>query len=639
MHHTFKKRRPLAVAVSATAAALFAVNASLRATTFPTTVFNATSAVAFDGSNFSSLALGVNSTTNPNSLVNLDGSLLVGYVTDTASGVNYNELYSVNLKTLSVSIVAFNDSNHQISDPSTIYTYSPSLNIVSSTGTIVGTQGMTAQATDGSGAVPTGKDVFTSNNGAAPVAIPLPTTVLEGNGAYSYTSSQTNTSEHQLIAGTGSNYYSQFNTNAVGTGGIVVGQIARYAGDNYTAYPGSPLGNDGFYYNPTTGVTTAIGLVGGQYDYNSSAQVSDPTLMNHSTIVTGTAGSAATGFTFLYDPNGGRAGYDGWLYTPSAGTVQIGLVGGPYTYTTGGYKYEFTQIYRTNNNGQIAGKSSYVSAAGDPLNSPTGDAWLYTPSATPGTASTFGASSAGTYAQIGLSAYPSGSTLGYTNLVGGSSFAINARYANITFLTNNGNVTGQSNRFDSSGNFQGQANWYYNGSTDVDISPNFINPSDTVHAAVAGGALASTNYITAMNNTGMAAGYATRISGTTSSSGSLGQDAYIYDSNNGKEYFADPVDEAKTSNYEFSYIGALSDSGYAVGYYNTYSGTAATTQTNTDPLRVERTWRLAAAEYFCKHRLGCQCPQSCRRISALSNSGQTGNFMDQTRTEPVLPVS
>jgi autotransporter-associated beta strand protein len=584
MRKSAKTHRTLALAVGTGVLTLGCANPALWAAS-PTTVYSASSSVGFDGTNFTSLTVGSNATGfSPNSLVNLDGSLLVGTVTDSASSsmYTYKEVYSVNLKNLSVSILGFNDSNHQIVDTNYGNVFNPSLVISSSSGTIAGMQSTNAVATDGSGEITsTGNDVFTSNNGAAPSIIPLPTAVLEGNGAYTYTSSHTGTPFHNLSVAPGNTNANNFNTNAIGTGGIVVGQINRYAGDSYTANPGAALGNDGFYYDPSTGKTTAIGLSGGEYDYNS-ASVSDPTLMGHSTIVTGAAGSAATGFNWLFDnnPNDTRAGYDSWIYTPSSGTVQIGLVGGPYTYTSNGFKYELSETFRTNSLGQIAGRSGYVSSAGDPIFAPTTDAWLYTPSSTPGTASTYGTSTAGTYAQLGLSAYPSGNTLGYTNLVAGSSYAVNTRYSNITFLANNGNAAGQSDRFDSTGNYQGQAAWYYNGSSNVDISPNFVNPSDTVHAAVPGGVVSSTNTITQLNNTGMAAGYATRIAGTTSGSASLGQDAYIYDSNTGTEYFADPVDEASTTKYAYSYIGALSDSGYAVGYYNTYSGSTGSTETN-----------------------------------------------------------
>jgi hypothetical protein len=115
--------------------------------------------------------------------------------------------------------------------------------------------------------------------------------------------------------------------------------------------------------------------------------------------------------------------------------------------------------------------------------------------------------------------------------------------------------------------------WYFDGTQDLDIGP-----IDSVHAAVSGGAVASSNTITAMNtSTGLVAAYATRVAGTVTGSASLGQDAYIYDPTKQKEYFVDPNNESQgTTNYELSYIGTIGDNGVAVGYYNTYSGTSST---------------------------------------------------------------
>jgi hypothetical protein len=377
-----------------------------------------------------------------------------------------------------------------------------------------------------------------------------------------------------LIASAASSYYSQLFSSAASSSGAVGGTIYRYAGDG-SSTTSQALGTDAFYYNPSTGTTTAVGLTGGQYDTNIGT-TSQP-LIIHGTSFVGFAGNAITGFSELFGAYGVNGttqdGNDGWMYTPALGTVQIGLTGGPYTYNSSGTIYESTQIFRTNTLGQIAGRSCYANGATYPSGTAV-DAWLYTPSSTPGTASSFSTSSVGTYARLGLNAYPSGNTLGYTDGTTASSF----RNTNINFLANNGDAAGQSNRYDSSGDFEGIAAWSFNGSTNVDISPSAINPADTIHAANASGAVYSTDTVTAINNTGLVAAYATRIAGTTSGSATLGQDAYIYDSNTGKEYFADPTDEAKTT-YEYSFIGTLSDSGYAIGFYNTYNGSTQTATT------------------------------------------------------------
>jgi len=421
------KKKFVAMAVVSAAAGTTVVPIQRLLAASPTTVYSASSSIGFDGTNFTSLTIGANSTTQSNSLVNLDPSVIVGSVTnsDSASGITYNELYALNLANLSVSIVALNDSNHTIVDTNSGYVFTPSLAVVSPNGTIVGTQN--SNVTDGSGNIdPTGNDVFTSSNGAAPVVIPLPGMVLGGGASYSYTNNQTGTPEHYLNVGTASYYYSQLFSTAVSIRGAVTGTINRYAGDGSSS-PGQSLGSDAFYYNPASGTTTAIGLTGGQYETNIGT-ASQP-LIIHGDNVVGIAGAAVAGYSELFGTYGvsgtTQDGNDGWMYTPALGTVQIGLVGGPYTYNSSGTIFESTQIYRTNTLGQIAGRSSYANGASFPSGTAV-DAWLYTPSSTPGTASTFGNSSAGTYSKLGLSAYPSGSTLGYTNPVAGT-YAVNFR--------------------------------------------------------------------------------------------------------------------------------------------------------------------------------------------------------------------
>jgi hypothetical protein len=264
------------------------------------------------------------------------------------------------------------------------------------------------------------------------------------------------------------------------------------------------------------------------------------------------------------------------MYNPSLSsqTLQIGLVGGPYTVTLSGNTFEETQVSRTNSLGQIAGKSYQPFQSTGGLS--TNVAWLYTPSSTPGTASGFGTTSAGTYTQLGLTAIPSGTTLGNININPATSTTLVSN-SNINFLNNQGHAAGISNRYDVSGNYEGGAAWYYNGTSSTDISP-----VDSVHQAVAGGLTYSSNTITAINNTGLVAAYATRVAGTGSGAAALGQDAYVYDSNTSQEYFVDPSHESLgTGNYELSYIGTLGDNGVAVGYYNTYSGTSSTVLSST----------------------------------------------------------
>jgi hypothetical protein len=532
---------------------------------FGVTLFSSTPTVVFTAAagGYNTVAVGIDGTynVNPSPLILQDKSVIGGYETITG---DHQDVYYYALGSAAPSIISFTDTDHPA------YMSSPYLAEISSTGIAVGNQGRY----DDSQSDYLGGDVFYSVAGGTPIAIPLPSTVLGTGAVYSFTSTQVAAQDYTLSVSPGSTNAFSFNTNPVGTNGAVAGTITRYAG-NSTSSPYGPsasLGSDGFYYNPATGVSTAIGLTGGQYS-SSPSFYGDPSLVADNNIITGMAGTAATGFTELLDPTGNRAGYDGWIYTPSTGTVQIGLTGGAFTYTnpSNGLKYEFTQIFRTNTAGQIVGKSALVSATGDPLSDPA-IAWLYTPSSTPGVASGVGTSSAGTYVQLAPSTAPSGTTLGYIRPSTG------APYTNVTFLANNGHAAGNTNRYDTAGNYEGQAAWYYNGTTNVDISP---LTSDGIHSAAAGGSVYSTNSISALNNSGMAAAYATRVSGTASGSTSLGQDAYIWDSKTSTRYFVDPTHASLgTTNYEYSYVGVLGDNGLAVGFYNTYAGTASTILTS-----------------------------------------------------------
>jgi hypothetical protein len=527
--------------------------------TTPTTVFTASSA------GFSSVTDGVNSSTNVAPLIEGDSSVIAGYATESG----FRQIYYLSPQAPfpdAATTFSLTDSGHMQSSTT------PSLVDVSSSGVVLGTQ----NRIDASGitTTPLGTDVFTYNGSGSPVVIPLPTTVLGGGASYSYNNSTVSPVQayYTMGVGTGSDSTSGVSTNAIGTGGIVAGQVTRYASTAYPSFPSDILGNDGFFYNPANGgSTTAIGLTGGVYSYNPSTTY--PTLVDEATTVTGTAGSGAAGYTTRYNSSGGSLGNDAWIYNTSNGTIQIGLVGGAYSVTIGSSTFQQNEIVRTNSLGQVMGKAWQPNPSTGAILGTTNYLYLYTPSSTPGTASGFGTTAAGSYVQLGPTAAPSGSTLGYSNPTS-TTFKSNN---NPAFLNNAGDASGTTNRYDVSGNYEGGAAWYYNGTSSVDISP-----VDSIHQAVAGGLTYSSNTVTAMNNTGLVAAYATRVAGTGSGAAALGQDAYIYDGNTQTEYFVDPAHESLgTGNYEYSYIGIIGDNDVAVGYYNTYSGTSSTVLSST----------------------------------------------------------
>jgi hypothetical protein len=518
------------------------------------------------GMDNNTISLGLNSTSNVLPLIDLDPAILAGYVTSSLDSTR--ELYNYNVLTNTASVIYVSDTSHKLS------TSTPSLAIVTSNGITVGMQ---SRIDPVSGTGSEGTDVFFSNNGAAPVIVPVPTTVLGGGAVYTYNDSgNDNTPIETLSVSLGTTSSTSFGNNGANANGVIAGQITRYGGPGTTAVssgsasPSTTFGNDGFYYDPTTKATTAIGLTGGVYD-STNPNYAPSSLIIHGVTVTGTAGSAgATGFSSRTDPsNNAQLGRDAWYYTPNTGTNAIGLVGGNYsTVQSDGRSLQVGTTLRTNSLGQVAGWNAVVpnsnigGASGE-------DFWLYTPptgpGATPGTATSYGTTSAGTYVRLGLTATPSGTTLG--NIRPSDSM----RFGNVSFLTNAGTAAGVSNRYDSSSASQGQAAWYFDGTN----APIDISPTDSIHAAVSGGTNSSTNAITAINSTsGLVAATVTRISATTGGT-ALGQDAYVYDTVAKKDFYVDTGDEG-TSGYEFSYIGVISDTGVAVGYYNTYVGTSST---------------------------------------------------------------
>ncbi len=553
-HCAVRSQTMLAVAAAAVALWPGGVAFGQSYSTSPVTVYTAAS------SGFTSVTDGLNSATNVAPLIEDDSSVIAGYAT--MSG--FRQIYYLSPRAPfpnSATTFSLTDSGHTQSAST------PSLVEVSSNGVVVGTQSRVDAS--GSTATPLGTDVFTYNGSGSPVIIPLPTTVLGGGASYSYNVSSVSPvqASYTMSVGVGTDSASGLTTNAIGPTGIIAGTVQRYAGNSYTT-PNTILGNDAFCYNPGTGTTTAIGLTGPGYSYTPN-----PSLMTQGSSVTGTAGSTVAGYTARYNSTGGSLGNDSWIYSGSNGTTQIGLVGGAYSVTLGSSTFQQNETFRTNTLGQVLGKVWQPNPTTGAILGSTNYLYLYTPSSTPGTASGFGTTAAGSYVQLGPTAAPSGTTLGYSNP---TSTTFKANY-NPSFLNNAGDASGTTNRYDINGNYEGGAAWYYNGTSSVDISP-----VDSIHQAVAGGLTYSSNTVTAMNNNGLVAAYATRVAGTGNGAAALGQDAYVYDGNTQTEYFVDPTHESLgTGNYELSYIGIIGDNGVAVGYYNTYSGTSSTVLSST----------------------------------------------------------
>jgi hypothetical protein len=562
---TIATKNVLAMAAAAVPLLSVAFVSGQTYSTTPTPVFTAVSA------GFTSVTDGINSTTNVAPLIEGDSSVIAGYAT--VSG--FRQIYYLSPMAPfpnTATTFSLTDSGHAQSSTT------PSLVDVSSGGVVLGTQSRVDAS--GNTTTPLGTDVFTYNGSGSPVIVPLPTTVLGGGASYSYNNSSISPVQASYTMGvsTGTDSTSGLSTNPIGPTGIVAGTVQRYAGNSYSS-PSTILGDDAFYYNPGTGTSIAIGLTGAGYSYTPST-VTNPSLLSQASSVTGTAGASVAGYSARYNSSGGALGNDSWLYNPtntSSGAVQIGLVGGAYTVTIGSSTYQQNETVRTNSLGQVLGKVWQPNPTTGAILGTTNYLYLYTPSSTPGTATGFGTTSAGTYTQVGLTGAPTATAFGYSNPTS-TTFTSNN---NPAFLNNQGHAAGTTNRYDIGGNYEGGAAWYYNGTTNVDISP-----VDSIHQVASYSttysSVYSSNTVTAVNNKGLVAAYATRVAGTTTGSAALGQDAYVYDSNTGHEYFVDPTDESMgTGNYEYSYVGIIGDNGVAVGYYNTYSGTSSTVLSST----------------------------------------------------------
>ncbi len=565
---TPRSTRPAAVLAAAVAPLTLVASASAAVTvsTTPTTIYTAASA------GYSTLTVGLGGTSgagSPAALINQDPSVVAGY--ESPNTTIYYLTPGTTASTSAVTTVALSDSSH---------IGSPSLIQVSSTGVVYGTQNRTgAGGFDSAGNPLSNSDAFTytptsPTTGTYNVTT-VPTVLGSGSVAsakyapytYTLTTGTTTTTAHQFSAlapGIGSSTGNQ----QIGSDGSVAGTISEFVGDaNNTADDPADesIGSDGFYLSPggqTTaiGFSGAIGTTGETYD-QTGQDGSVPSLISHSTNVTGMAGTAAVGSTARFaTASGSPNGLDAFLYTPANGMAQIGLVGGIYTTTS---LAESSTPSKTNTAGQIAGTSVIENATSTNSGS---DTWLYTPSTTtPGTASGFGTSSAGSYVRLGLLATPTSTQVGNVKPSTGS------HSSTVAFLEPNGTAAGTSTRYDANNASRGYAAYYFNGTSNVDISP-----VDAIHPVTSGATFASTNTITAMNNAGQVAATATRYSSTGTS---LGQDAYVYDAAAGKDFFVDPTDESSTTGYEFSSVGALSSTGEAVGYYETFSGSTPSTLT------------------------------------------------------------
>lgn len=355
--------------------------------------------------------------------------------------------------------------------------------------------------------------------------------------------------------------------SAVTSSGLIAGTSNRYAGGAGTNSPSSTsLGAAAWLYNPSSGSTVEIGLNTAGYYYNNSATG----LPFYSNSISGISSSGRVIGTATIYPStslSSSAGTEAWiagdtgngvvtkafgLHLSGLAPVQFGSNSYSYSYDAGGPRGRSTNLTAINSSGQVAART-YVYLVASGSNYRGMESFIYTPSADLST---------GTYRVVGL--YDSTPDANGTTFISPAINGSNAgsRISTISFLNDAGESVGSSTVYSTLTTSSGQAAWYapasgatreiglrgltqyYNGTTNRLRN---VVPSQ-------------------LTQTGLVGGFSSRYAnGTTTTS--LGQDAWVYDSKTNITYTIDPDHAASDSLYAFSRIYSLSDTGYAGGAY------------------------------------------------------------------------
>ncbi|MGN6370173.1 MAG: hypothetical protein ACTHN5_18100 [Phycisphaerae bacterium] len=302
----------------------------------------------------------------------------------------------------------------------------------------------------------------------------------------------------------------------VNSSGQAVGESDRYD-PNVSS---SKLGTDSWVYDPATGATTRIGLVGSGYENPAGVRNSLPFGLSDDGTVLGQS-QRYSGFADM--------GTDAWIYSiASQTTTQLGLIGAGYVRSDG---YRYSSCGGTGPLQTVVGYSKRYSGTTD-LGQ---DNWIYQ-------------SATGISKQIGLTGIGYEQSNGFRSPATGPTF------------TPTGIVIGAANRYNGSTAI-GQDPWIYNPITDkttrIGLTGSGYEKSD-------GTRFGSIRFV---NTTGLIAGYSNRYSSTGTS---LGLDYWIYDSNSDTTY---PLQfSVKSDGTSNSTVRVLTDDGLVLGDYTKYSG-------------------------------------------------------------------
>ncbi|HUO11075.1 MAG TPA: PEP-CTERM sorting domain-containing protein [Phycisphaerae bacterium] len=464
--------------------------------------------------------------------------------------------------------------------------------VISSNGYVLGSTsryGYKTTTTTGWNAIGTDAWVAAPSTAAGATGIVTPTlvapttTLTDSNGltsSYFFTTSDVNTNSTSGINQT----YRNSTAYGVNASGQVIGYANRYSGGTTTLSNStasgigtdvwiSTPGSNGTYTSTPLGLgvsNSATGYAGTKafnstnYTYRTSSlilgKLPNSTSINDSGVV--------VGMTTRYVPTStSTLGTDAWMYNynGSGQTYQIGATGGVYSYTSGSNTTQSTALLQFNPSSQVAGTSNRYGSS----TTPTGmDAWIYTPNGTPTTTTSLGSGNG--YVQVGLTDASTSTSIGHA-YTDSSSYL--HQTSTIIALNNSGQAAGTSTRYTSTGTNRGSDAWYDSGSgSSVNLNPYAGAVTVTVNGGANSNYLSSVGGITqnvvTMNSHGLVAGH---LTGTYDSNNVNlgGQAGYVYDPSNNTEYVLTAPTVSSIDDFGKVQVMALSDSGVAVGYYQT----------------------------------------------------------------------
>lgn len=394
--------------------------------------------------------------------------------------------------------------------------------------------------------------------------------------------------------------------------GQAIGTSSRYNA------AGGTLGSDAWFYNPTTGISSAIplptaaGVTFQQASGNQSVSLSFNGSVSNSGKVLGTATAYAIGTE-------ANLGTDVWLYdSASASTSIFGLTGAAtatenyeastgsrnktivrltasgiaagttYAYEGSTYKRQQAWAQNVNSGGPrllgLSGNADAASVTGITYELPGtsgrhSTAAIVTETGYVGGLSYRYTGSVQTGNDVYVHNFTSNSTVRVNPVGAAWENSVGRRSSNLSHISLDGDAAGTATRSNgASGTAGTTAGFYYNSST-----------AQTYEVGLSGSPLYvdnngyGTTSISAINNTGLVAGQTGRLAGQAVifnptagyfNEPLLGNDAFIFDSNTESQYLLRPDGISETDRIKTTVTG-ISDTGVAVGYYTPYDSGVA----------------------------------------------------------------